>query len=119
MLAVNMSPGLLVSVPTASVITTVRTVPDGMRTISGGGPGAGLGAGAGAGAGAAPVFALGAGSVLGGSAGVEGCAAGWSGVEAAGSSARLQAVKALKAPNNNKSTAIIQKRGENFIAFSL
>src|SRR5262245_50290219 len=40
-LPVNVSPGLLESVPTASIITTVKAVPEGMLTVSvGGGAGA-------------------------------------------------------------------------------
>src|SRR5262245_53367512 len=44
MLARNSSPALLLSVPTASIIATISTVPAGILTIScGGGAGAGAG----------------------------------------------------------------------------
>src|SRR4030095_6845593 len=46
-LAVKVSPGLLVSVPTGSIINTVRLVPDGTLTTSGGSTAFGAGGSAG------------------------------------------------------------------------
>jgi len=117
MLAINVSPALLVSVPTASIIATVSVVPAGISTISGGGAADDFGAAACGVAdfGTADFFgaaafgeadsagevslARGAFSVLPGSAagGVLGaCVAGWDGVAGGASCAgRLQAIKPI------------------------